>query len=337
MDRRIPRKFIVGALGTFGLFAGRPSTSSDAAAAAYTMRLSLAQAQNSSAGVAALRFAAAVDRRSSGQLKIEVYPNGQLVKEQEAVDALVNGVIDFTAENSAFLEPLFPRLQVFDMPFLFKDINACFRVLDGPIGAELFAELESKSIVGLGWGISGAKEMETTTRAIAVPEDLKGLRMRISAGAIYAATYQALGAIPVSIDLSEITTALSQHTIDGLELPLANTFMALRLYNACKHVAMSNHTFAAIPLLGSKRKISMLPAALQKIVKEEGKAVVSFWRSLYLQETAASFDFLKQNGVAFTEIQFPAFRKAVEPVYAMLQSKLGGNIIERVSRAAGAN
>ena len=321
-------------LGVLGVPFGAATPGRAAEIETYTLRLAQSSPTNNPHVVAALHFAAAVARRSKGQVRVEVYPNGQLGSEKDNVDALISGVIDFTIGTSATLVPLFPRYQVLDMPFLFKSFGAGYRVLDGQIGNELFAELESKGIVGLGWGIGGFRQIETTTRAIIVPDDMKGLRIRIVGGAVQVAMYQALGAVPVTIDIAETYTALSQHTIDAMEIPLA-TIVLSKYYTVIKHVAMSNHILSVNPLLGSKRKIESLPATVQKIIKEEAKAVVPFWRSLIAVQLASDVQALKANGVAFTEIQSAGFRKAMDPIYASVQAKLGDNLIDRISRAGG--
>jgi TRAP-type transport system periplasmic protein len=331
--RRLSRKVFAAAASALVAPLGRP-LASRAADAQYTLRLSLPNAATSVPGIASVRFASSIGRRSGNQLKVEVYPNGQLAKEQEAIDGLTSGVVDFTVQSSSFLVSLFPRYQVFDLPFLFKDINAAFRVFDGPIGDEFLGMLEAKGILGLGWGTNGFKQIETTTKSVVVPDDMKGLRLRVQPGPIYVATQQALGAIPVTIDIAETFAALSQHTIDGMDLSL-DSFTSLKYYTVAKHIAMSNHILSVTALLGSKRKIEALPAPLQRIVKEEGKAVGAFWRALYSRQLADSIQLLKNNGVTFTDIQYPAFRKAVEPVFASAQARIGGDVIERVSRAAG--
>jgi TRAP-type transport system periplasmic protein len=299
------------------------------------MRLGVSSASNSVQTLTALHLAAAINRRSNGQLKIEVYPSLQLATEQETVQGLTTGVIDLALQSTGFLVQLVPQYQVLSMPFLFKNFASAFRVLDGPIGDQLFADLDAKGILGLSWGTPGFKELETTTKAIVVPEDMKGLRFRIQAGAVYVATYQALGAIPLTIDLSEAFTALSQRTIDGIDTNL-DTFTTSKYYTLVKHVAISNHIFAVDALMASKRKTEALPAPLQKVLKEEGKAVVPFWRSLTAKQIAEDIQFLKKNGIAFTEIDYPAFRKAMAPVYAGVQARLGGDLLDRISRAASA-
>ena len=276
------------------------------------------------------RRSAAVRTASS---KIEVYPSGELAKERESIDGLSNGVLDFTIQVAAFLETLFPRFQIFDLPFLVRDLAAGYRILDGPVGTDLFGDLAAKGIQGLAWGVNGLREIETT-KAIVVPDDMKGLRIRNVGGPINAATYQALGAIPVAIDFSETFTALAQHTVDAVDFPL-DGFTTNKWYNVVKHVSMSNHIFSVAPLLGSKRRIESLPPPLQRIIQEEAKALIPTWRSLFAKHLADNMVVLKNNGVTFTEIQYPAFRKAVEPVYALVQAKVGADLLERVKQTGG--
>jgi TRAP-type transport system periplasmic protein len=304
------------------------------AAETYTMRLNITQPATAVQGRAATHFASAVAHRSNGQVKVEVYPNSQLGSQAEMIDALRSGVVDFTIESSSFLVPLTPRVQVFDVPFLFRNPAAGYRVIDGPVGEELLAELEPKGIVGLGWGSNGFRQISTSTKAVTVPEDLRGVRMRIQNEAVQIAMYQAFGAIPVPVDAAEVFTALAQHTVEGMDNNI-DVVTQGKYYTIIKHVAMSNHVFSVSPLLVSKRKFDALPAALQKIIKEEGKGAILFSRDLFDRQIADDVKILKDNGVAFTEIQFAPFRKAAEPVYGMVQAKIGGNLIERIRRVAG--
>ena len=104
-------------------------------------------------------------------------------------------------------------------------------------------------------------------------------------------------------------------------------------YDAFRRTCPS-HT--VLEMLASKRKIEALPVALQQVVRAEAKGTIPFWRSLIVRQTNAAVDTLKKNGVIFTEVQHAAFRKAVEPVYAMVQSTLGGDVLDRISRTANA-
>jgi TRAP-type transport system periplasmic protein len=335
MNRRPYRSYFLGTLGALGAPFGCSLGCSAAATDTYTLRMNVGSGGDTANGLAALQLAAAVNRRSKGRLTIEVYPSNQLAKEDASIEALMNGVIDVSMQASAILVPLFPQYQVFDTPFLVRNVSAGFRVLDGPIGQELFAQLEPKGILGLAWGTDGFRVLATTSKAVTVPEDMKGLRVRIQSGAVYVATYQALGAIPVVIDPSELSTALTQHTVDGTDFPFVSVANQ-KLYVIVKHVAMTNHVLGVVPVFANKRKIEALPLALKTILKEEVKALVPFWRSLTAQRVAAASQVLKSNGVAFTEIQYAGFRKAMDPIYAGVQSKLGGDLLDRISRVANA-
>ena len=333
MNQRLSRRYILGTLGALGTPFGLPLAGLAATADTYTMRVNVSTAADSANALAMLRLGAATGRRSNGRLKIEVYPNGQLVSEAASIEGLMNGVIDMAMQASTFLVPLFPSYQVFDTPFLFRNTTTSFRILDGPIGQELFAQLASKGILGLAWGSDGFRILATTSKAVVVPEDVKGLRIRIQGAALPSATFQALGAIPVAIDGSELFTALSQRTVDGTDFPLVS-IADRKLYTIIKHIAMTNHVFAVVPLFANKRKVEALPPALQKILREEVRSLVPFWRSLTAERIAEASQILKANGVAYTEIQYAGFRKAMDPIYANVQSKLGGDLLDRISRVA---
>jgi TRAP-type transport system periplasmic protein len=335
MKRHTSRRFFLGGLGVLAAPIGSPLPSRAADSEKYTMRLGSFEPPTAYQPQTALRFAAAVEQRSNGQLKIEVYPNGQLISQSAVNDALINGVLDFATEPTAVLISMLPQYQVLDMPFLFKNIASAARILDGPIGEELFAALLPKGIIGFTWLSTAFKTLETASKAVTVPDDIKGLRIRIVGGGIFPATYQALGAIPVTIDFSETLTALTQHTIDGLDFSL-DSFTSGKLYTAAKQVSMLNHFLQKDVLVGSRRKIEALPVALQNILKEEGRAVGSYARTLVAQREAATIQTLRANGVTFVEKpNIAAFRKAVEPVYTQYRPRLG-ELLDRINRAAQA-
>ena len=304
------------------------------AADSYTLRLNnVARTVTDPFFVASAHFAQAVERKSNGRLKIEIYPNLQLGTERDSIGSLVSGVLDLTIQSTAEVASLVPKVQVFDLPFMFRDLNAAFRVFDGPVGGEFFGDLANRGIYGLALAAGGFKQLETTSRSISVPDDMKGLRIRTQASAVYVATYQSLGAVPVTIDLAETFVALSQHTVDGMEISLSATANG-KFYTVIRHIAMTNHALAVVALMDSKKKIDALPADLVKILRDEAKPFATLWRQLVIQQNAAAVQILKDNGVAFTETQYGAFRAAVEPVYALYRPKLGADFVDRVSKAA---
>lgn len=158
--------------------------------------------------------------------------------------------------------------------------------------------------------------------------------MRIPGGVVGLSMYQTLGGLAVTIDLAEIITSLNQHVVDGIDT-IIDAFTGQKFYAAAKYANMLNHIFSVNILMGSRRKIEALPPDLQRSIRDEGKALLPFWRSLILRQTADDIEILKKNGVIFTEPQFTAFRRAVDPVYAAFAPKIGVEFLERASRAAG--
>jgi TRAP-type C4-dicarboxylate transport system substrate-binding protein len=163
---------------------------------------------------------------------------------------------------------------------------------------------------------------------------MKGLRIRILPFPLYAAMYEALGSIPVSIEFAEVYVALQQHTVDAIDSAL-DAAAAQKMYNVCKRCAMTNHILSVTPFMASKAKLASLPSDLQHIVAEESRALLGFWRPLYAKRIGDVIDLMKKNGVAFNEIPYAPFRRAMDPVYAAYRPKFGADLLDRISRTAG--
>ena len=279
------------------------------AADIYTLRINMALGTNSIMGGAMLRWAAAVQRRSNGRLAIEVFPNNQLERELASIDALRNGTYDLTIQASTILSNSFPHVRVFDLPFLFRNIGAAYRLFDSQIGEELFAEMAQQGVMGLVWSPQGFRQFETTGKAIHNPDDMKGLRLRIQPSPVFVAMARALGALPVTIDFGETYVALRQHIVDGLDTTL-DAIVDAKMYDVLRYVAFSNHIFTSAPLLMNKAKFDSLPRDLQTILKEESRAVNPYWRDLYQKRQTANVETMKRQGAAFSGNRFRQFPQA---------------------------
>lgn len=328
MHRKFRRRSLLG-LAAAAALQPRAARSADG----YTLRLSISPPVGSTFFLHAAEFARTVERRTNGRVKVEVYPSGQLAKQNESIAGLVTGTVDFSLHDAAYVSSVFAPAQVLLLPFMFKDIATLYRIVDGPIGDRLFRQLEDKGILGLSWGAGGFRAIETTTKTVLKPDDMKGLRIRIHGGPDVA-TMQALGAVPVSIDTSEVYTAFSQRTVDAIETG-PEAIASDKLYQFVRHIAFSNHVPSIAPLLASKKKIEALPPDLQAAVKESAKSVRASWRKLYTERAQESVDFLKGNGVAFNDVDWAAFRRLMTPIYAAYESKIGPDVLQQVSKAAG--
>src|SRR5450432_3311513 len=173
-------------------------------------------------GRAADYFKKLVEERSKGRVKVEVYPNSQLYKDGEELEALQLGAVQMLAPTVSKFGPLGVReFEVFDLPYIFDNYNDVHKVTNGPIGAALLAKLESKGIVGLAYWDNGFKPL-SANKPLRKPEDVKGLKMRIQSSKVLEEEMRALGALPQVMALSEVYQGLQTGVIDGTENVISN-------------------------------------------------------------------------------------------------------------------
>jgi tripartite ATP-independent transporter DctP family solute receptor len=283
----------------------------------------------------ATRIAQLVEQRTGGSVKIRVFAGGQLGSEVNIVSGLTTGIVDLAMHTTGFLESFFPRIQALDLPFLFKDEAAAERLLDGPIGQQLLKDMETKGIYGLTWGHYGWRETETNVHAIRRPEDMNGLKFRIQPGAVFAAMFKAVGAVPVVIDLAELYIALSQGTVNGYELPFL-AVISSKLVEVTKYVALTNHVYNGGAFMASKLRFDSLSPKEREVIRATVKETQPAWRKLVAEKSLDNRKECEQRGLAINEIDYPAFRKAMEPVYTEFRPKIGAEFADRVIKAASA-
>lgn len=266
------------------------------------------------------RFAADIAQRTGGKYQMQIFVNGALGTALNLANSLQTGILDGAILTSGFLESFVPTVQVVDLPFVFKDGEAAARILDGSIGRSLFADMEAKGFIGLEWGWYGWRQMETRDRAVHSPDDLRGLKMRIQPGPVFAAMFKAVGAIPVALDGTEVYLALSQKTVDGLEFPLP-TSVTFKVYEVCKYVGLTNHIYNAGALMISKARWTQMSEADRTAFREAGKAVLPYWRETIAKAADSAIGFLQQKSMQITEVDHAAFRSKMEPVFAQFRPK----------------
>ncbi len=222
---------LVGAavlLGALGVGAMAP-------AQAQTMRLPHCCAVDSHFDVGAKKFSELLEQKSGGKMKVRVFAGGQLGQETEVIQSVQTGTIEFTMIGHDPLAQFAPITTILSMPYLFKDRDQAFRLLDGPLGEKLNAALKDKGLHVLGWGDNGARVYTNSQRAINAPGDLVGLKIRSPQNPVNLAITKALGGIPVAMPYGEVYTAIQQHTIDGQENAVINIYPARLLRSAEVH------------------------------------------------------------------------------------------------------
>jgi len=281
------------------------------------------------------KFSELVTAKTGGAVRIQVFSGGQLGSEVNIVSGMQTGIVDMAFHTTGFLESFFPRVQVLDLPFLFRDARTAEAVLDGPIGQGLLSDMPAKGIYGFVWGHYGWRETETASQPVREPADLKGLKIRIQPGAVFAASFRACGAIPVVMDLSEVYIGISQKTVGGVELPFL-AIVSSKIYEVTKFAGLTNHVYNAGALMASKVKFDRLEAAHQKAIREAAAEIQPIWRATVAEKTEEGRAFCAQKGMQIDDANFAAFRAAMVPVYDEFRDKIGAELVSLVMKAAQA-
>jgi TRAP-type transport system periplasmic protein len=301
---------------------------------AQTLKLTFADTRNHPLYPVLTRFADDVKAKTDGALEVQVYATGELGSQANILTGLQTGIIDLCAHTSGYVDTLFPQFQVMDLPFLFPDLASAERVLDGPIGQQLADLMPAKGIYGLSYGYWGWRVTSTIDRKVPKPEDMKGLKIRVQPGPIFAAMFRALGANPIAIDYSEIYLALSQHTIEAIETPIV-ALPSAKHYEVVKTINLTNHVYNAGVMMVSKRKFDALSAKLQDNLRAATHALTDDWRKTMVAKTEETTAFLEDKGLTINEVDRAAYRKQVDSVYQEFRTVIGPDLVDAVLKQVG--
>jgi tripartite ATP-independent transporter DctP family solute receptor len=328
MKTRITRRTALG--GIIALAAPAIVRAEDAA---HTMKLGFADVASSPYRKLLDEFAETVRNKTNGAIDIKVYSAGELGSQNNILTSMQVGVVDFAAHTTGFIQTLFPKIAVLDFPYLFADRSIAERVLDGGVGDKIFADMPAKGIYGLSWIHWGWRPITTVDRQVPNPADMQNVRIRLQPGAIYAAIYKSLGAVPVSIDVSEIYIALSQRAVDAVEVPLIS-LVAGKYYEVAKVVNLTGAVYNAGALMASKRRFDALEADHQRVIREAARELSPKWRDRNVQLTEDATKFLTDKGVKVLKVDDDAYRKATHPVYDQFRASIGAEFVDVVLQQA---
>ncbi len=313
----ITRRTAIGALAAGGVLA---ATSRRARAEPIQLKLATADTMNDTSYEVGQRFGAEVAKRTNGKYDIQMFVGGALGSTVNLANSLQTGIIDCAILTSGYLESIVPSVQAIDLPFIFKDAPTAEAMLDGELGQRLFAEMAGRGIKGLAWGWYGWRQMEISDRAVKTPDDMRGLKIRIQPGPVFAAMFRALGAIPVPLDGSEVYLGLSQHTVNGVEWPLP-TSVTFKVYEVTRYLALTRHSYNAGALMVSNARWAQLTPEEQAAFQESATAVLPFWRTTIAKRSEDALTFLQAHGMQTTNTDFQAFQEKMKGVYDQFSPK----------------
>lgn len=276
-------------------------------------------------------FRKEVARLTNNQLQVDVFPAMQLGGAKENVDAVRSGTLALTWVGAAFLSRIAPELEAVSLPFVFANRESAFRVIDGPVGHAIDKKLQDKGFLSLGWMELGMRHVTNSKTPIRTMADLNGLKIRLQPNDTHLATFRALGANPVAMDVKELYSALEQRVVDGQENPYS-VISASRFSEVQKHLSNTGHFFDFIAVVASKKAFEQLKPEHQKAVRDAMATTITYQRKLAAEEEAKQLAQLKAK-TTYTELTPAAreeMRKATLPVIEHVKKRAGADLVNQV-------
>ena len=306
-----------------GVFAAAP------AAAETKLKMAYALSTSSHYGAGADAFAKSLEASSNGDFKIEQFPNSALGGEREVIEGLQLGTIDLAIVSTGATLNFVPETGVFDIPFLFRDLEHARKVLDGDIGQKMLAEFPKRGIVALAWGEQGFRHLTNNVRPVSTPEDAKGLKVRTTENPIHIAAFREIGILATPMAWPEVATALQQGTIDGQENPLS-VIVSAKLPQLQKYLSLTAHVYGPALLLMSPSVYEGLSDADKEKFKTAGHDGAMAMRKYVDDIEASGIEAVKKEGMAVNTVDHAAFVKAVQPVYPQYYKQFGQELVESI-------
>ncbi len=318
----IGKKLIRGLLASalFGAVLGTPAW------ADTSLKMAYALSEDSHYGVAAAAFQAAIEEDNIG-FKIQQFPNSALGGEREVIEGLQLGTVDMAIVSTGAVLNFVPQVGVFDIPFLFRDLDHARKALDSEVGQALLDEFPQRGIIALAWGEQGFRQLTNNQRPVATPEDIKGLKIRITENPIHLAAFKQLGVLATPMAWPEVATALQQGTIDGQENPFS-VLVSTKMWQLQKYLSLTSHVYGPALILMSPSVYDGLSDADKTKFKQAAAVAAQAMRDYVDQVEKGGLQTLKDNGMQVNEVDHAAFVLAVQPVYPQYYEEFGKDLVE---------
>lgn len=281
-------------------------------------------------------FADIVAEKSGGAITIEVFPNSTIGSSRALVESIQIGVVDFALVPTTNVASFYPPLDIFYLPFLFRDKEHAYAVSDGPVGKALYADmLEKTGIRTLAMYESGFRTITTAKTKVETPEDMKGVKFRVVNNPLNVATFKALGANPTPMALSEVFTGLQQGTVDGQDNPVGNV-KAFSFDKVQKFITLSHHQWAGIMFIADDKMWADLPDEVKALFQETALETQDWERKELNAVEAQYLSEMEADGMTVTRLtpeQAAAFQSAMEPVWEEYRDKIGAELIQSAVEA----
>ena len=286
-------------------------------------------------GLAALKFKQRAEELLAGKVEVQVYPNSQLMGDDESLEALATGNIQMIALSLSKFDRLTKKLQLFDLPFLFKDMASVERFQNSTDGQALLREVEPKGLLGLAYWHSGLKQF-TANKPLILPQDAAGLKFRIQESDLLEAQFRALKANPQKMALGEVYQALMNGVIDGQENTWSNIYR-LKFFKAQKHISETNHGVIDYMVTVNKSWWNGLPPDLRAGLEQAVRDATLYNDATVEKSILSDRDKVIASGKTtvhtLTADQRDAWRAAMAPVWKQFEGDIGADLIKAAQAA----
>lgn len=261
------------------------------------------------------KFAELLNAKSGGKMKLKMYHAGTLGSQPDAIEQVRLGGLEVANFSLGPLGPVVPEANVVSLPFIFKDPDHAFRVLDGKAGDMINAGLEKKGLVSLAWYDGGARSFYNSKKPIKTPADVTGMKVRVMNNDLYSGMISALGGNPSPMAFSEVYQSLKTGVVDGAENNWPS-YESTGHYEVAKYYSLSQHLIIPETLCINAAVWNKLSAEEQKILKEAAQESALLQRKLWKERSKASEEKVLAGGAEFNAIpDKSAFQDAMKPVY----------------------
>ena len=268
------------------------------------------------------RFKEELESRAP-ELTVEIFPAGQLGNERTLIEGLQTGSVDITTVTSALTANFVPEFQALSLPFIFRDVDHLFAVMDSEVGDRLAEALRDKGFVKLGYGYGGVRDLYSH-EPITKLDDLQGQRLRTMQNPVIIDAWEALGAEPQPIAWNDVYVSLQQRLVDGAE-GTGVSYRSMGFDALAPHFSRVSYIFSWHNFIMAESAFEALTPAQQAAVLEAGDIAVRYEREVFLEQEKQLMDDLKERGVTIHDVKdLPDWSAKVEAVYADNAEALGG-------------
>ena len=292
-------------------------------------------AENTPKGQGALMFKRLAEERLPGRVRVEVYPNSSLFGDGKEMEALLLGDVQIIAPSLAKFEQYTKKLQIFDLPFLFDNIQAVDRFQQSPQGKELLTSMQDKGITGLGYWHNGMKQL-SANKPLREPKDARGLKFRVQASKVLEEQFKAVRANPRKMSFAEVYQGLQTGVVNGTENPWSNIY-SQKMHEVQKYITESDHGVLDYMVITNTKFWNGLPedvrGVLAKTMDEVTVEVNKQAEALNQGDKQRIVEAKTSEIIELTPEQRAEWRKAMQPVWKKFEGEIGADLIKAAEAA----